>query len=210
MIIIGFFFLLRPGEYTDNNNDPFRFEDVQLFIGDTRLNLTTSPIEQIQQSRFASLTFTSQKNGVRGEVIGLACSGDPFVCPVRAIARRVLYLRQHKAPPSTPLARVFHSTTRVTAEVLTNYIRDSVTQIGPSLGFLPQDVSARCLRAAGAMALLLAQVDPDVIRLVGRWRSDEMLRYLHVQAYPLMKDYSRQMLRAGSYTLIPNQLVPQR
>jgi hypothetical protein len=37
-----------------------------------------------------------------------------------------------------------------------------------------------------------------------------MLRYLHVQAYPLMKDYSQQMLSAGSYTLIPNNLVPQR
>ena len=59
-------------------------------------------------------------------------------------------------------------------------------------------------------AAFLARVDPDVIRLIGRWRSDEMLRYLHVQAYSLMKDYSRLMLSSGDYTLIPNQLVPQR
>ena len=210
MIIIAFFYLLRPGEYTDNDKNPFRFEDVQLFIGDTRINLTTAPREQVQQARFASLTFTNQKNGVRGEVIGLACSGDPYLCPVQAIIRRVLYLRQHSAPSDTPLARLFHSTTKVTASLLTTCIRDSVAHLGPSLGFLPQDVSARCLRAAGATALLLAKVDPDVIRLIGRWRSDEMLRYLHVQAYPLMKDYARQMLSAGMYTLIPNHLVPQR
>jgi hypothetical protein len=50
----------------------------------------------------------------------------------------------------------------------------------------------------------------DVIRLIGQWRSDEMLCYLHVQAYPLMHNYSRLMLDAGDYTLIPNQLIPQR
>ena len=210
MIIVAFFFLLCPGEYTDNDINPFHLADVQLFIGDTRIHPLSSPCEQIQQARFASLTFTNQKNGVRGEVIGLARSGDPYVCPVQAIIRRVLYLQTHAAAIDTPLARVINTTTKVTAAALTKCIRDSVAYLGPQLGFLPSDVSARCLRAAGATALLLAKVDPDVIRLIGRWRSDEMLRYLHVQAYPLMRDYARQMLTAGMYTLIPNHLVPQR
>lgn len=211
MIIIAFFYLLRPGEYTDTNNDstPFRFEDVQLFIGDTRLALTTAPPEQLKQARFASLTFTDQKNGVRGEVIGLACSGDPFLCPVQAIIRRILYLRANNAPTYTPLARLLNTKSRVTATSITNILRDTVSVLGPTIGFLPKDVSARCLRAAGATALLLARVDTDIISLIGRWRSDEMLRYLHIQAYPLMKDYSRRMLNAGDYTVIPNQLVPQ-
>jgi hypothetical protein len=81
---------------------------------------------------------------------------------------------------------VFHTPERVTASYLTSCIRDSVTALGPELGFLPLDVSTRCLRTAEATALLLAQVDPDVIRLIGRWRLDEMLHYLHVQAYPLI------------------------
>ena len=187
MIVITFFFLLCPGEYTDNNNNPFRLADIQLFIGDTHINLTSAPIEQIQQARFASLTFTNQKNGMRGEVIGLARSRDPYVCPVQAIIRRVLYLRQHSAPSTTPIARVFNTTATVTANAITTCIRDAVTYIGPELGFLPSDVSARCLRAAGATALLLAKVDPNVIRLIGRWRSDKMLQYLHIQAYPLMR-----------------------
>jgi hypothetical protein len=80
--------------------------------------------------------------------------------------------------------------------------------IGPSLGYLPFDVSARCLRAAGATALLCADVDSCHIQLLGRWSSDEMLRYLHLQAQPLMKDFSRKMLHGGAFTLIPNQLVP--
>jgi hypothetical protein len=184
MIVIAFFFLLRPGEYTDNPNNPFHLADVQLFIGNTRIDLVTAPMEQVQQARFASLTFTNQKNGVLGEVIGLAHSGDPYLCPVLSIIRRVLYLRQHSAPSNMPIARVFGTTiSTVTAAAITTCIRDSVTYLGPRLGFLLGDVSARCLQAASATALLLANVNPDVIHLIGRWRSDEMLRYLHVQAY---------------------------
>lgn len=210
MIILAFFFLLRPGEYTDNDNTPFCLKDVQLFIGPRCLNLQTSSAAELAQARFGSLTFTDQKNGVRGEVIGQASTGDSFVCPVKSLVRRILYLRSHNAPPTTPLSRVFNTPARVTPSVLTATLRDCVQYLGPDLGFLPSEVSARSLRAAGATALLLARVDTDVIRLIGRWRSDEMLRYLHVQAYPLMRNYSRLMLDAGDYTLIPNQLVPQR
>ena len=35
-------------------------------------------------------------------------------------------------------------------------------------------------------------------------------RLQRVQAFPLMKDYASIMLQAGTYTLIPNQYVPQR
>ena len=80
--------------------------------------------------------------------------------------------------------------------------------LGPALGFLPKHISARSLRAAGAMALLCAHVDSDIIRLIGRWRSDEMLRYLHVQAEPVMRNYARLMLSGGTFTLLPSQDVP--
>ncbi|KAL3822497.1 hypothetical protein ACHAXA_002515 [Cyclostephanos tholiformis] len=46
MIILAFFFLLRPGKYTDNDGDPFRLENVQLFIGDTRLPILSAPEEE--------------------------------------------------------------------------------------------------------------------------------------------------------------------
>lgn len=215
MIIIAFFFLLRPGEYTASSSDttPFTLQDVQLFIGGRRLNLLTDPPALLLEARFASLTFTTQKNGVRGEVIGLGRSGDPYLCPVIALARRVIHLRAHNAPGHTPLATAYVAPLRpsnITPALITKALRDCVTFLGSDLGFLAKDVSARCLRAAGANALLMAKIDPDIIRLIGRWRSDEMLRYLHVQAAPLMSDYARKMLHAGNYTLIPNQLVPQQ
>jgi hypothetical protein len=91
---------------------------------------------------------------------------------------------------------------------ITATLRCATAIIGPSVGFLPSDISARSLHAAGAMALLCAHVNTDIIRLLSRWRSDEMLRYLHVQAEPVMRDFSCCMLTGGSFTLLPNQDVP--
>ena len=212
MICIAFFYLLRPGEYTVSPADstPFELKDVQLFAGQRRLDLNTALDAELLSATFASLTFDKQKNGVRGEVIGHATSGDRQLCAVRALARRVIHLRSHAAPPSTPLAGAFTASGHklVKPALITNAIRLAVTHLGPSLGFLPSDVSARCLRAAGANALLCGGVDTDVIRLLGRWRSDEMLRYLHTQANPLLRTFAHQMLSGGQFTLIPNQLVP--
>jgi hypothetical protein len=142
MIILAFFFLLRPGEYTDNNKTPFRLKDVQLFIGPCNLNLQTSSTAELAQARFWSLTFTDQKNGVRGKVIGQASIGDSFICPVKALVRRVLYLRSHNAPPTRPLSRVFNTSSRVTPSVLTATLRDSVQYLGHDIGFPPPKVSA--------------------------------------------------------------------
>jgi hypothetical protein len=59
------------------------------------------------------------------------------------------------------------------------------------------------------MALLYANVDPNTIRMLGSWRSDEMLRYLHPQAQPLMHHFAQRMLTGGHYTLHPNpQMSP--
>ena len=67
----------------------------------------------------------------------------------------------------------------------------------------PRDVSARSTRAGGAMALLCAGVDSDILRMVGRWKSDEMFRYLHVQAHPIMNGLAAAMLTGGDFRLTP-------
>ena len=213
MIIIAFFFLLRPGEYTDAPSDttPFTLGDVQLAIGDRRLPLDTATDAELEQARTASLTFTTQKNGVENEVIRHFLSGDPYICAVKAIKRRVSHLRSHKAPLSTPLGRVYTGigsrTQSVTPSLITKTLRSTVDLLGADLGFLASEVSARSLRAAGAMALLVAKVDTNIIQILGRWRSDEMFRYLHLTAEPIMKQFASKMLNAD-YTLAPSQLVP--
>jgi hypothetical protein len=72
------------------------------------------------------------------------------------------------------------------------------------LGIAPQDISVRSLRLSGTMALPIADVDTDKIRLLGRWRSDEMLRYLHVQALPIVTPLTDLMVHHGFYSLLPS------
>ena len=51
------------------------------------------------------------------------------------------------------------------------------------------------------MAMLCGGIDSDRIRLIGRWHSDEMYCYLHVQAQPIMAGVAAIMLRGGDYRL---------
>jgi hypothetical protein len=83
----------------------------------------------------------------------------------------------------------------ISPKAITSVLQQAVHAVGPSIGFLPTDVYARSLRAPEAMALLCTHVDTDTIQLLGRWRSDEMLRYLHIQAAPIMARFSRLIYR---------------
>jgi hypothetical protein len=91
----------------------------------------------------------------------------------------------------------------VTSSDITKALRLMAASKFSTYGLAPAEISARSLRAGGAMALLCAKVDTDIIKLVGRWRSDEMLRYLHLQAYPLMHNLAPAMASHGSFTLLP-------
>lgn len=208
MIVIAFFFLLRPGEYTGTTNDdtPFRLRDITLSIGSHPFDHANAPMDVLQSADGVSLTFTTQKNGVRGEVVHHGRSGHPLVCPVAAVIRRLIHHRQHDSPPQTILASYYHHnrTATVRAPDVTAALRAATLLHGPALHFQPSDLSARSLRAGGAMALFNSNVDSDTIRLLGRWKSDTMLRYLHLQAHPIMHRFAQRMLLGGDYHFHPN------
>jgi hypothetical protein len=143
---------------------------------------------------------------VRGELVGLGRSGHPYLCPVRAAIDRVKHLRLHRATPTMPIYN-YHTGRQwqaLTTSELTQQLRLNAHTAGPSVGIHPSDISVRSLRSSGAMALLCADVDTDRIRLLGRLRSDKMLRYLHVQA-PIVEPFSSLMVRHGFFSFIPNQ-----
>ena len=53
------------------------------------------------------------------------------------------------------------------------------------------------------MYLLMARVEPDTIRVVGRWRSDMILRYLHTTENSVTEGLLANMFKHGAYALIP-------
>jgi hypothetical protein len=96
MLTLGFFFLLRPGEYASTTNPdstPVRLQDIHLWCHNTKLAHLQCPITKLHSATFACLEFTNQKNGVQGKLIGLSRSGNPAFCPVSALITRIIHLR---------------------------------------------------------------------------------------------------------------------
>ena len=77
-----------------------------MFLGRNRLTYASCSDADFSLTDFTTLEFTSQKNGVKGEVIGLGCMSEYF-SPVRTICRRVQHLLTHSAPPDMPLASYY-------------------------------------------------------------------------------------------------------
>ena len=208
LCVVGFYWLLRPGEYlytrASGRCRAFRLQDVA-FVANGRLYPATdaslNDVDAGCLSR-ASLTFTDQKNAVRGECIGHAATTDPLLCPCKALARICAHLRSFGASPDTPLYTYATDAARrrfATPQLLTLALRRAAAPLRAATGIDPRLLSARSLRPGGATALLCAGVDADVIQLLGRWHSDAMLRYLRAAA-AAGPDFAQRMLDAGAFT----------
>lgn len=205
LIIIAVFFLLRPGEYcynTDGNNAPFRLQDVSFELNDVQTNAVTVPLDLLATATLVLLRFTTQKNGIRDEDIFHGPTIDPLLCPRKAVARRVTHLRNNNASPDTPLHTVYigGTATNVSSKSLTKALRDALATIPDPINIAASEISARALRAGGAMALFRANIDPENIQLVGRWRSWAMREYLHRSATDT-STYAQKMLNCGNFTI---------
>ena len=205
--------MLRPGEHTyaNDNNHPFRLQDTSFESGPTPAqNGALIPLPQLHSATRVNLNFTTQKNGEKNESLTHGDTSDTILSPVSAVRRRVLHLRQHNAPPTTPLHTYFtssSSTKRITSTQLTKRLRTSCTEIGSTLGLAPKEISAKALRAGGAMALIRANVDPLKVRMMGRWKSWVMLRYLHRSAMNT-SDLSEKMLTGGNFVIPRHAMLP--
>ena len=145
---------------------------------------------------------------VRGEQIGHRANADPTFCPCKALARIARHLRRHRASPTTPIYTYYGSRGQrgtIPPAYLTNGLRYAAAPLQQQTGIDPALLSARSSRPGGATALLCAGVDPSAIQLLGRWRSDAMLRYLRVAAATQTHHCSQRMLEHGAFSFAPSQ-----
>ena len=149
---------------------------------------------------------------MREEKKGHGATGDLLLCPKEALRSRVTHLRKQGAPANTPLAHFKTPRgrwTNVTPTMITDHLKATVKFLAEThLGFTYIDVSAWSLQEAGAISLLCSGMENDIISLIARWRSDEIIRYLHVQADPIMRNFSKLMISHGNYNLLPHNEVP--
>jgi len=108
------------------------------------------------------------------------------------------------------LASYYHNDKRLNIRhsEITKQLRSAARHCFQQTGIDPKAITARSLRAGGAMALLCGRVDKDTIQLVGRWHSDSMLRYLHQEARPIMQNLAAKMFQDGNYSFLPTAMVP--
>ena len=155
-----------------------------------------------------SLTYTDQKSCIKGKQVTHIPSGDAQICPVRALERIVTHLLLARAPLDCPLHAYYERGKRkhITTTTVTTHLRaaavENITGTPPSL------ISMRSLRPGGATALLCSGEEPTGIALVGRWRSDAMLRYLRANTTPGAKVFAQKMLQFGTFSYTPNTSLP--
>ena len=208
ILTIGFFFLLRPGAYL-SLPDPapdnlFRLRDIRLYAGRLpsslapRLPVCRPPLCHVRYANVhASEKWSMERNRGTRPIWPSPHLPRPLSCFPRGLFASVsrptghTHQRLPRGPSQFPAVR---PGTRSNASppccpTLALY---------PDPANLPHEFSARSTRPGGAMTLLCAGIGADRIRMVGRWRSNELYRYLHVQAQQVMTG-----LRGGQFNLAP-------
>jgi hypothetical protein len=83
---------------------PFCLQYIIVQVGKLKFRGNTIPLFVLTCVTFVgSLEFTTQKNGIAGELIGLANTTDPYVCPMKAITYCIAHLHNDGVTADTPL-----------------------------------------------------------------------------------------------------------
>jgi hypothetical protein len=211
LAIVGFFWMLRPAEYLTSTSrgrsQAFTLADITFQTPDGTFAALDPSLNDFDVTRIrrATLTFNDQKNAVKGEQITHLLNSHPRLCPVKALYRICAHLRSHGAPPGTPIYTCYTNTgvEHISPKQIKIALRRSAASLQSTTGIDPRLLSSRSLRPGGATALLCSGVDANIIQLIGRWKSDAMLRYLRVAALAHTTALAEGMLQAGAFTFAP-------
>lgn len=217
LALIAFYYLLRVGEYTVKHSRnhtkqtvQFRFRDVTFFKKDQRGRLRQlsrlAPDHDILTANSATLKLDNQKNGWKGVCINQQTNGEHILCPVRALARRVLHIRQHAFSLDTFLSTFVANGRQF--NVTDNDMRKSLKMAAlhlnyPVLKGIPIDrIDTHSLRSGGANALSLLGCSDREIQKMGRWRSATFKEYIREELNCFSNGMSSNMKRKFNFVNI--------
>ena len=217
LVLIAFYYLLRVGEYTTKatrNNSKrtvqFKIEDVTFFSKNKQGILRQLPRSasdaDLLAAQSATLKLDNQKNGWKGVCIHQERNGDKITCPVRALARRVIHIRNHTTDWRTTLSAIFDSNTRfdVTDKDIRANIKHAADMLQyPELKGIPVErVDTHSLRSGGANALALSGYTDREIQKMGRWRGATFKEYIREELACFSRGMSRMMKRKCGFVNI--------
>jgi hypothetical protein len=202
LVNIAFYFLLRVGEYTyvstkkRTRTIQFRVQDITLWRNNKPIPNTAS-LQELLTADAATLTISNQKNGTRGELIHHETI-NLDTCPTNSLARRIHHIMSVTRDPTTPISayqpKPHADLKHVRSSHINTKVKDLVEALGyTSAGYDRRSVSSHSLRAGGAMAMKLNDIDRDTIKKFGRWSSDTFLMYIHEQISAFSAGVSKKM-----------------
>ncbi len=164
----------------------FKLEDVKFFkrnkTGTLVCLLSDAPAALVLTADSATLKLNNQKNGWKGICVHQEANGEPFNCPVRALARQTLHLRDHNAGRKTLLSAFFHKGTRynICGKDVSKGLKLAATILQyPSTRGIPIDrIDTHSLRSGGANALALSGYWDTQIQKMGRWKGATFKEYI--------------------------------
>ena len=197
LALIAFYYLLRIGEYTIKSTAEigkwnkkqtiqFKLEDVTFFSKDRKGRIRQLPrnasTRDVMTADSATLKLDNQKNGWKAACIHQEVNGEHIKCPVRALARRVLHLRRHKASGKTFLCKVYDKAgeryvcagdVSASLKVAANILQYPLTR-----GIPISSVDTHSLRSGGANTLALSGYTDTQIQKMGRWKGKTFKEYI--------------------------------
>jgi hypothetical protein len=187
--LIAFYYLLRIGKSTvkcqwdrmkhaRKQTIQFKLEDVIFFKTDKSGILQcfprNAPYSLIMTAESATLKLDNQKNGWKGVRVHQEANGEAFICPVKALACRVIHICENGGDHKALLSAFYLD--GVCYEVTGDNVSKGLKMVAmllhyPSTRGIPiERIDTHSLCSGGANALALSGYSDMQIQKVGRWK----------------------------------------
>lgn len=225
LALIGFYFLLRSGEYTKpkmvkvngvtqraTRTETFRVGDIG-FWKEGKVLSRYGSLTTLLTADSATMKITHQKNGMMGEVIHQETTGERGA--VAALARRVHHILNNGGTDSSPICDMYDGKFKKWYSVTQKDMLAAVRQAVKTLQLHRQGIDVNIignhsLRSGDAMALKLAGYSDSEIQKFGRWKSATWLMYMHNQIAHLSSGVAKAMSNSVPFLNIGFIEAPQQ
>jgi hypothetical protein len=192
--LIGFYYLLRFGEYTMKSKREstkqmvqFKMKDMHFFSKDKWGWLQCLPRDAqdlaIASTTGATLKLDNQKNGWKGVSIYNETNGNPALRPVCALGRHYKHICNSTGKKKTFLSAYYDGgiEANVTLEHISCGLKTAAAALDyPSQKGIPiERINTHLLRSGRANALALSGFSDMQIQKIGYWKSATFKEYVH-------------------------------
>jgi hypothetical protein len=207
LAILGYFYAMRSCELTSTPR-PGRSQVINMqgvVFRDRTNTIIPHDSPRLHRAARVTVTFATQKNGIKQDSRTQERTNDPVMCPVVRLAS--LIRRIQRTVPTMTLTTPINTIGSpsgpryITAALLRKTLRSVCTLGGgePTYGFHACDIGTRSIRSGAAMGLFLAGISVDKIKMLGRWSSDAFLVYIRPQVLEWTNNMSSEMIKNNSF-----------